>query len=155
MSEHTDTLSDAELVERLAHAGVDRDTAEFHRGWMAHELRIHRCDDCATWHHPPRPMCPACWSWNTTATPVSGHGTIHLLMQLHQGPPAPGVDYAAGPYPVITVELDEQESLRYTSTLVDASSEQARIGQRVELAWIDRHGAPFPVFRPAGEDGRS
>ena len=149
----TDELSDEELVQRLAHAGVDRDSADFHRGWLARELRLHRCDDCGTFHHPPRPMCPTCWSWNVTATPVSGRGTIHLLMRLHQGPPAPGVDYAAGPYPVITVELDEQEHLRYTSTLIDATDEQTRIGQRVELDWVERHGAPFPVFRPAADGG--
>ena len=78
---------------------------------------------------------------------------MHLLMRLHQGPPAPGVDYAAGPYPVVTVELEEQPALRITSTVVDCAAEDIRIGMEVELAWIDRHGAPFPVFRPATSTG--
>ena len=80
---------------------------------------------------------------------MSGRGRVHLLMRLNQGPSAPGVDYAAGPHPVITVELDEQPSLRYTSTIVNCAPEHVAIGMPVKLAWIDRHGAPFPVFEPA------
>ena len=69
-------------------------------------------------------------------------------MRLHQGPPAPGVDYAAGPYPVVTVELDEQPGLRYTSTVVNCPADEVAIGMPVQLTWIDRNGAPFPVFEP-------
>ena len=94
-------------------------------------------------------MCPSCWSWNVVATPVSGRGTVHLLMKLHQGAPAPGVDYVAGPHPVATVELVEQPHLRYTSTIINCPAEKLVIGLPVELTWIERYGAPFPVFQPA------
>ena len=106
-------------------------------------------------HLPPSAAAdvPVVLVVDVTATPVSGRGMIHLPMLLHQGAPAPGVDYGAGPYPVVTVELEEQERLRFTSTLIDATDEQTRIGQPVELAWIDRYGAPFPVFRPADAGG--
>ena len=73
---------------------------------------------------------------------------IHLAMLLHQGPPAPDVDYAKGPHPVVTIELEEQEGLRFTSTVVDCPLDQVRIGLPVELDWIQRFDAPFPVFRP-------
>ena len=146
---HTEDVSDTDLIDRFPYLQVDRDTAEHYRGWLAHELRINRCADCGRWHHPPSPMCPSCWSWNVAPTPVSGRGRVHLLMRLHQGPPAPGVDYTAGPYPVVTVELDEQSGLRYTSTVVHCPAEEAAIGMPVALTWIERHGAPFPVFEPA------
>jgi uncharacterized protein len=149
MADTTEAPSDAALVERFSYLRVDRDNAAFYRGWLEHELRLNRCDDCGRWQHPPRPLCPACWSTNITATPVRGHGRIHLLMRLVQGPAAPGVDYAAGPYPVITVELDEQPNLRFTSTIINATPEQVRIDHPVQLTWIERHGAPFPVFEPA------
>ena len=74
-------------------------------------------------------------------------------MLLHQGPPAPGVDYSAGPHPVATVELDEQSALRLTTTIIDCPVDDIAIGQSVELAWIERDGAPFPVFRPATAHG--
>jgi hypothetical protein len=146
-------LSDAELVERFAGMTVDRDKADFYRGWLAHELRMNRCADCGHWHHPARPMCPACWSWNVVATPVSGRGTVHLLMRLHQGPPLPGIDYRVTPYPVVTVELVEQPALRFTSTVVNCDPAEVHIGMPVTLTWIERDGAPFPVFEPATSQG--
>jgi uncharacterized protein len=146
-----DEISDAELVERFAHQRVERDDAAFLRGLLAHELRFPRCAACGTWQGRQRPMCPACWSWDVVPTAVSGRGTVHLLMQLHQGPPAPGVDYASGPYPVATVELEEQPALRFTSTVVGCPPGEVRIGMPVRLTWIERHGAPFPVFEPDPE----
>ena len=75
----TATASDAELVERLAHLPVERDTAEHYRGYLRHQLLMNRCADCGGWHHPMRPMCPACWSWNVVPTAVRGRGTVHLF----------------------------------------------------------------------------
>ena len=85
------------------------------------------------------------------ATPVSGRGTIHLAIFLHQGPPADGVDYAAGPHPVVTVELEEQEGLRFTSDRGRQPTNDAIvIGAPVELTWIERDGRPFPAFALRG-----
>ena len=76
---------------------------------------------------------------------MSGRGAVYLLMRLHQGPETDGVDYSAG-WPVVTVELDEQPGLRYSSALVGAGADGVAIGDRVELAWVERAGAPYPVF---------
>lgn len=85
-------------------------------------------------------------------TEVAGTGTIHLLIFLHQGPPAEGVDYSK-PYPVATVELDEQPGLRFTGAVMGAPNDAIAIGERVRLDWIERAGAPLPIFRLA-EEGR-
>ena len=140
-------ITDEGLLARFPGWDVDRDSAAHYRGRLERRLLLQRCDDCGTWHHPPRPMCPACWSWNVEPTAVSGRGTIYLLILLHQGPPAPGVDYSAGPYPVAAVELEEQPGLRITSTIVDTPPQELAIGQPVELTWIERNGLPFPAFR--------
>lgn len=145
MSEGVD---DAALVERFPYVRIDHDSKHHYRGWLDRRLLINRCDDCARFHHPPKPVCPSCWSSSLTPTQVSGRGVIHLAILLHQGPPAPGVDYGKAPHPVVTVELEEQEGLRFTSTVIDCPLEQVRIGLPVELAWIPRFGSPFPVFRP-------
>lgn len=128
--------TDAELVARLAHLPVERDTAAHYRGYLRRELVLNRCTDCGRWHHPMRPMCPACWSWNVAPTPVSGRGTVHLVMLLHQGD--------AAPHPVVTVELAEQKGLRFSGTIVGS---EPRIGMPVELTWIERNGGPYPAFR--------
>ena len=142
----TTTPSDAELVERLSHLPVERDTAEHYRGYLRRELVMNRCADCGWWHHRPKPICPQCWSHEVVATPISGRGTIHLAIFLYQGPAADGVDYSAGPHPVVTVELEEQEGLRFTSTVVGAENERVVIGAPVVLTWIERDGRPFPAF---------
>ncbi|MER5628418.1 zinc ribbon domain-containing protein [Streptosporangium sp. NPDC002544] len=143
------TVSDRELLERLPGFLILHDNKEFYRGWLRRELVMNRCQDCGNWQHPPRPVCPECWSQDVRATPVSGKGVIHTLIWLRQGPPAPDVDYST-PHPVAMVELVEQPGLRFTSTVTGVTQDDIAIGSPVELAWIERHGEPFPVFRPAG-----
>ena len=145
----TGLISDDELVSRFAGHRVDHDSAAHFRGRLERRLLINRCSDCGTWHHPPLPICPACWSTEIEPTDVAGTGTIHLAVFLHQGPPAPGIDYST-PHPVVTVELDEQPGLRYTSTVVGSPNEDVQIGRRVRLDWIDRAGVPVPVYRLEG-----
>ncbi len=139
-------ITDEELIERFTGYGVDRDSAAHFRGRLERRLLINRCASCGHWHHPPRPLCPECWSRDVTAEPVAGTGTIYLAIFLHQGPPTPGVDYAT-PYPVVTVELDEQRGLRFTATVVDADNAEITIGRRARLTWIERAGVPVPAFR--------
>jgi uncharacterized OB-fold protein len=141
-------ISDEELLRRLPTTRVNHDNKEFYRGWLSRELRMNRCNDCGHWQHPPRPVCPRCWSHAVTPTAVSGRGTIHLLTRLYQGPPTSGVSYERG-WPVATVELVEQEGLRYTTTVVGIDAAEIVVGMPVELTWIERDGANFPVFRPA------
>jgi uncharacterized OB-fold protein len=142
-------ISDGELVTRFAGYRVNHDSAEHFRGRLERRLLINRCRQCGTWHHPPLPICPACWSTDVQPTEVAGTGSIHLLVFLHQGPPAPGVDYST-PHPVATVELDEQPGLRFTSTVIGAANDEIGIGRRVRLDWIERAGLPLPVFRLEG-----
>ena len=144
----SDSVDDVGLVERFPYAQIDHDNKHMYRGWIDKRLLVNRCEDCSVFHHPPKPVCPRCWSSALRPTEVSGRGIVHLTILLHQGPPAPGVDYAKGPHPVVTVELDEQAGLRFTSTVVDCPLEEVRIGLPVELDWVDRFGSPFPVFRP-------
>jgi uncharacterized OB-fold protein len=141
-------VDDAELVDRFPDVLIDGDNKGFYRGWLDRQLRLNRCAECATWHHPPQPVCPECWSDRVEPTPVSGRGTIHLLIWLRQGPPAEGVDYTRR-HPVVTVELEEQPGLRFTSTVVGPGRDEIAIGDPVELTWIERRGEPFPAFTPA------
>lgn len=141
---------DEKLVARFAGERIDHDNKAMFRARLDHRLLVNRCTDCGRWHQPPRPICPACWSTNVAPSEVSGRGTIHMAIFLHQGPPAEGVDYST-PHPVVTVELDEQEGLRFTSTVVGSTNDEIRIGERVELDWIDRAGRPLPVFRLSKE----
>jgi uncharacterized OB-fold protein len=142
-------ISDEELVRRFPHHILDHDTKARFRGYLEHQLLVNRCQDCSTWYEPPGPVCPHCWSSQVVPAPVQGTGSIFMAIFLHQGPPVEGVDYAT-PYPIVTVELDEQEGLRFTATVAGAPPADIAIGRRVRLDWIERAGEPIPAFRLAG-----
>ena len=141
-------MDDEQLVSLFPGFGLDHDNKAHFRGRLERRLLINRCAECGTWRHPPRPVCPSCWSSDVRPTEVAGTGVIYLLIFLYRGPPAEGVDYRT-PHPVVTVELDEAPGVRFTSTVVGAANEDIAIGKRVELDWIERGGAPLPVFRLA------
>ena len=145
----SDLITDEELVERFPGHPLDHDSAAHYRGRLERRLLLNRCGDCGTWHHPPKPICPACWSTDVARHRGRRHRHDPPRVFLHQGPPAEGVDYST-PYPVVTVELDEQPGLRFTSTVVGSPNEAIAIGERVDLDWIDRAGTPLPVFRLIG-----
>jgi uncharacterized protein len=94
----SDQLSNDELVQHFPGEPITHDNAAHYRGRLNRQLLVNRCDECGVWHAPPKPVCPECWSSSVTATPVSGNGTIYMNVFLHQGPPAPGVDYST-PWP--------------------------------------------------------
>jgi hypothetical protein len=141
-----DVPDDDELVRRFPGEPITHDNSAHYRGRLQRRLLVNRCGQCRRWHHPPKPVCPHCRSTDVVPTEISGAGTIHLAIFLHQGPPAEGVDYQT-PYPVVTIELDEQPGLRFTSTVIDSPIEEIAIGTRVELDWQTRYGSPMPVFR--------
>ena len=138
------TVSDDELLERFAELQIDHDNKAHYAGWLERKLLINRCGTCGRMHHPPRSICPECWSTALTPEPVSGSGTVYLKVKLHQGPVIPEVDYAQ-PHVLLTVDLVEQRGVRFTSSLRgdDAS---VGIGSPVRLAWETRRGAPYPVW---------
>jgi uncharacterized OB-fold protein len=134
-----------ELIASYPGEMITYDNAAHYRGRLRQQLLMNRCADCQSWHAPMQPVCPRCWSSNVVAEPVHGSGTIYLLTFLHQGSAAPGVAYDP-PYPVVSVELDEQPGLRFTSTVVDADPVDIVIGARVQLSWRTLDRAPMPVF---------
>jgi uncharacterized OB-fold protein len=141
------TISDAEVLARYPGERVDQDNVDYYRGLLGGELRAMRCRDCGRWSLPHRAYCPECWSSEVRAERVSGRGTVHLLVFLHQGAPVPDIDYQAG-YPLATVELVEQTGLRVSAGLVNCARAEMRIGLPVELCFVEREGAPLPAFRP-------
>ena len=140
----------SDVLDRFPRTWLDRDHFAFFEGFLDERLLINRCDDCGRWFQPPWPSCPNCWSDNVTPTPVSGKGFVYTFVILHTGPlwGVEGVDYAKG-YPLLVVELEEQEGLRATATMVDCANDDIHIGMPVVLTWIERDGHPIPAFRPA------
>lgn len=116
----------------------------FWRGGEAGELRFLRCRDCATFVHPPAPICPACHGKQLGVEAVSGLATVATFTLNHQ-PWVPAPDH---PYAIAIVELDEQPGLRLMTNIVGCAPEAVRIGQRVRVVFEHHDDVWIPLFEP-------
>ncbi len=109
------------------------------------KLRIRRCGDCGTFHHPYQGACHACRSRNVAPAEVSGRGTV-VATTLNYQPWFPAVEV---PYVIALVELEEQSNIRLMTNLPGVPIEEAGAGMKVEVCF-EQHGDIFvPQFRPA------
>ena len=106
-------------------------------------LRILRCGACGYWIHPPTPRCPECLSADVAPQVTSGRGTVHTFtVNVQRWVPE------QEPYVYAIVELAEQRGLRLTTNVVGSAPDDVHIGQAVHVAFVERHGAFYPVFVP-------
>jgi acetyl-CoA acetyltransferase/uncharacterized OB-fold protein len=111
-------------------------------------LRIQRCADCATYVHPPVPICPACRSQEWKAEPVSGRATVIGFTVNHQmWHPA-----FEPPYAIANVAIAEDPSVRLTTALVDCDLDDVHVGQEVEVRFEQHEDVWLPLFTPTGAD---
>ena len=126
---------------------ASRDSAFFWQGLRENQLLGQHCDGCQRFRHPPRPACPHCGSFDWSAVPLSGRGSVHAWIR-PQHPPMPmfGDDYV-----VALIELDE--GIRLLSNLCEVGAGEIRTGMPVEVFFIDvgESGARLHQFRPRAE----
>ncbi|HUR76868.1 MAG TPA: OB-fold domain-containing protein [Acidimicrobiales bacterium] len=111
------------------------------------QLRIQRCDDCATFVHPPVPICPACRSRAWTPTVVSGRATVVGFTVNHQQWLA---DFAP-PYVIANVALDDAVDVHLTTNIVGAGPDDVRVGRRVAVQFEQCDDVWLALFVPTGE----
>ena len=118
---------------------------DFWTGGLAGELRIQRCDACATWHHPPTSRCRACLAPTLTAHAVSGKATVLAYTINHQqwSPTA-----TPDPYVIAIVELAEQVGVRITTNIVNCDVREVYIGMPVRVVFEPLADVAVPLFEP-------
>lgn len=123
---------------------TERNT-DFWTGGLSGELRIQRCDHCATYHHPPTTVCRSCLRGDLTAHAVSGKATVMAYTINHQqwAPTA-----TPDPYVVAIVELPEQEGLRITTNIVHCDVREVFIGMAVRVSFEPLADVALPLFEP-------
>ena len=124
------------------------ETDFFWQGARLGVLMILRCQQCGTYVHFPRPLCPRCLSFDLAPEAVSGRGTLYSFTETHRPFHPFFVDRV--PFLLGSVELDEQSGLRVLSTLVGLPEPEVRIGMAVEVdfEWLTPEFA-VPVFKAA------
>jgi uncharacterized protein len=131
-----------------AHPRPDPQNDDDARFWNAlgeGELRIQRCSACATFRHPPRPVCAHCGARESEWLPVSGRGEVWSFTVIH--PPTLPAFADRTPYAAVVVRLDEGVFL--VSNLIGCPPDAIAVGARVELAITEVEAGLFlPLFRP-------
>jgi uncharacterized protein len=105
-------------------------------------LRFMRCQECATFIHPPRPVCRKCLSERVAPETVPGTGTIDTFTINHQEW-RPGLEV---PYAIARVAIDGAPGVYLTTNIVGCPVEAVEIGDRVR-ARFEQHGEIYlPLF---------
>lgn len=120
---------------------VSLDAEPYWEGLRSGRLLVQRCAICGAHRHYPRPMCPACHSFEVQWEPVAGDGTVHSWTVVHRSALAGFAE--AVPFTLVTVDLPE--SVRMLGLLIDAGSGALRIGATVHAAV---QAGPAGVFQP-------
>ncbi|MGE3620600.1 MAG: Zn-ribbon domain-containing OB-fold protein, partial [Acidimicrobiia bacterium] len=146
VAEPVEAADVGELIAAYPGLRIDHDNERWYAGLLARRLLNRACTSCGLHHHPPRPVCPGCWSTALVDRESRGTGVVEASTTFRQVDPY-GLDDGASPggRMAVTVRLDEQD-VRLTGPVRAGAA--AGIGERVRLGWARRGPAPFPVFEP-------
>jgi len=121
---------------------LDADNRAFWTGGAVGELRLMRCRDCATFIHPPRPLCRKCLSENVASEAVAGTGVIDTFTVNHQKW-HPALDV---PYVIARVAIDGAPGVFLTTNIVGCAVDEVDIGDRVRVTFEQQGDIYYPLF---------
>jgi uncharacterized OB-fold protein len=121
------------------------DTEPFYAGCREHRLTYQVCRDCGGIVFYPRSHCTHCTGTNLEWRESAGRGSIYsfTVMRQHGNP----FYKTRLPMPVALVDLDE--GFRMFAEIVGSDPDALRVGQRVQVSWLDEDGVSLPAFTPA------
>lgn len=126
----------------------DEVSAFFWEGVGRHELLALRCEVCAHYLHPPREVCPRCLSRALAPTRLSGRATL-VTWTMPMKTFEPYFERLV-PFVFATVNLIEQEPLRFATNVVDCDEADLRIDLPLVIDFREvAPGCTLPLFRPA------
>lgn len=121
---------------------IDDANRDFWTGGADGELRIMKCSDCATYIHPPQPVCSHCLSENVSPEAVAGTGVVDTFTVNHQQwHPA-----MKPPYVIARVALDNVPGVFLTTNIVGCPVEDVDIGDRVRVTFEQSEDVYLPLF---------
>jgi len=124
----------------------DEHSQPFFDGAKEHRLMVQQCSQCGAVMWPVKPRCDNCWSANITWVATSGRGTLYSFVLMHQlFHPA-----FANEMPYNIAEVDLEEGLRVTSTIIGCSNAELQIGMPLIVTFEElTDEVTIPKFRPA------
>jgi hypothetical protein len=105
-------------------------------------LRFLRCQECAGFIHPPRPVCRHCLSENVAPEAVAGTGVIDTFTINYQEW-RPGLEV---PYVIARVAIDGAPGVFLTTNIVGCPAAAVEIGDRVRVRFEQQGEVYLPLF---------
>ena len=121
---------------------LDAENRAFWTAGAAGLLKLMRCRDCATYIHPPRPICRKCLSENVAPEAVAGTGVIDTFtINYQKWHPALEV-----PFVIARVAIDGAPGVYLTTNIVGCNVEAVDIGDRVRVTFEQQGDIYYPLF---------
>lgn len=121
---------------------LDSDNRAFWTGGAEGKLLLHRCQDCKTFIHPPRPVCHHCLSEKVIPEAVAGTGVVDTYTVNYQKfHPAFEV-----PFVIARIAIDGAPGVYLTSNVVGCPAEQVDFGDRVKVKFEQHEDVWLPLF---------
>lgn len=122
---------------------LDMLTEPFWAAARENRLVVQQCSGCGKYEWTPQFACSACLSDTLVWTEVTGQGEIYAMTVVRSAQVAGMIP----PYVLAIVRLDE--GVHMLSNIVDAEPDRVRIGQRVEVSFVqESEEISLPCFRP-------
>ena len=121
---------------------LDSENRFFWTGGADGKLRLLRCQDCAAFIHPPRPVCRQCLSENVAPEVVAGTGTVDTFTVNYQEW-RPGLEV---PYVIARVAIDGAPGVYLTTNIVGCSVDAVQIDDRVRVTFEQQGEIYLPLF---------
>ena len=122
---------------------LDADNRAFWTGGADGELRLLRCRDCATFIHPPRPVCRHCLSENVAPQVVAGH---RRRSTRSRSTIRNGTRRSKCPSVIARVAIDGAPGVFLTTNIVGCPVDAVDIGDRVRVNFEQQGEIYFPLF---------
>lgn len=114
-------------------------------------LRFLRCTECRNYIHPPAPVCDKCLSMEQEVVAVSGRATLAAVTVNHQM----WIPTIEPPYVIGIVEIEEQDSVRLTTNIINCDEADIEIGMALQVEFEECDDVFLPMFRPLDVAGSS
>jgi acyl dehydratase/uncharacterized OB-fold protein len=123
----------------------------FWDGLKAHEVRLQRCEDCASWIFYPRLHCPHCASRKLAWRAVSGQGTLYTYTVAR----VPTLPEFSDEMPQLLAVIALDEGPHLNTTLVGVAPEALAVGQRMRPVFDERPGSVVLLRYTAEESAQA
>jgi uncharacterized OB-fold protein len=125
---------------------LDSDNRFFWTAGATGALQFMRCRDCATFIHPPRPVCRKCLSEHVAPEAVAGTGIIDTFTINYQAW-RPGLEV---PFVIARVAIDGAPEVFLTTNIVGCPVEDVAVGDRVRVKFEQQGEVYLPLFERIG-----